>query len=295
MIEIIHADALTLDAEFFAQFDTMIVDPPYSAHVHENPVSCAATGGKSLGVRERDFGFAHLSPELRAHVALAAGSVRRWALVFSDLEGTHAWRRAVRAEYVRAVPATALADVDFELPWVRWSQPQLSGDRPCSGAEAVLHFHRQEYGPRGGEKPVAKHWNGPGNLTAYTRRAYRGEDKHPTEKPLDLLLDMVSWFSDPGEAVLDLCGGAGTTAVACRLLDRECIAVESDARWAAHAAHRIKAPITPRDRMRASDWCESTSVEIAAVHADKSSTDGAKRRADARGADVARVARALAT
>lgn len=290
MIEIIHADALTLDAEFMSQFDALIVDPPYSAHVHENPVSCAATGGVSLGVRERDFGFAHLSPELRAHVALAAGCVRRWTIIFSDNEGTAAWRSAVRAEYVRTVPATALHDADFELPWVRWSQPQLSGDRPGSGAEAVLHFHRQEYGPRGGVRAVAKAWNGPGNLTAYTRRSLRGEDKHPTEKPLDLLLDMVSWFTDPGEAVLDLCGGAGTTAQACRLLGRECIAVERDARWAAVARDRVTHALTPRDRMRASDWCTSTRAEVEAVFADKSSTDGAKRRAVVRAADVGRVA-----
>jgi hypothetical protein len=285
VIEIIHADALTLDAEFFAEFDALIVAPPYSAHVHENPVSCAATNGESLGVRSRDFGFGCLTPELRAHVALAAGCVRRWSLVFSDFEGAHAWREAVRAEYVRTVPATALADVDFELPWVRWSQPQLSGDRPGSGAEAVLHFHRDARGPRGGVKPLAKHWNGPGNLTHYARRSLRGEDKHPTEKPLDLLLDLVSWFSDPGEAVLDLCAGAGTTALACRLLGRECIAVEQDARWAAEAKRRVTHGLSGRDRMRA---------EVAAVYADKSSTDGAKRRADARDADARRVEEALA-
>ncbi len=251
MIGILHASALDLDVSFFKDFDVLITDPPYSDHVHEN---CASAGTAGRGALARDLGFDALSDDLRARIGMAAASVRRWSCIFSDFEGTHRWRKACRpAEYIRLVP------------WVRWSQPQLSGDRPCTGAEAVNIFHAQTVGARGGLKPLPKHWNGPGSLTHFYRRCLRGADKHPTEKPIDLLLDLVSWFSDPGESVLDLCGGSGSTALACRLLGRDCVSVEQSDEWATRARRRVTGPLSPRDRVRAEEWCTSVSAEAAGV------------------------------
>lgn len=284
MIEVIHADALDLDASDLHGFDVLIVDPPYSEHVHANAVS---TGTAGAGPRDRDFGFTHLSPELRAQIALAAASVRRWSIVFSDHESTHEWRAAMHdagAEYVRMVP------------WIRWSQPQLSGDRPCTGSEAVLAFHAMSIGARGGRKPLRKHWNGPGSLTHFDRRCMRGVEKHPAEKPLDLMLDLVSYFSDPGDTVLDLCGGAGTTALACRLLGRSCVLVEADARWATIARGRVSGPLSGRDEARALEWCEAVHAEALTVPT-PSASDGSDvrtwERAQRRLADVATVAGVL--
>jgi hypothetical protein len=280
-ISVTHADIL--EPVVFGDYDVLITDPPYSPHVHANAASVGVLGG-GMGAHARDLGFDALSDELRLMLAFGASGAKRWSVVFSDFEGGHAWREAMHAaelEYIRTVP------------WVRWSQPQLSGDRPCTGAEAVLLFHRQQVGPRGGVKPVAKHWNGPGSLTHFSRRAMRGQDKHPTEKPIDLMLDMVSWFSDPGETVLDPCAGSGTTVVACRLLERGCVAFERDKVWAAAAGQRAHGPLSDRDRLRAREWCESTLEEASSVPEPKAA-DGSDvktyERAQRRLADAARVA-----
>jgi hypothetical protein len=180
VIEVVHADVLEcLDS--LPPFDAMITDPPYSAHVHENATSVGNENRGGLGVHERDLGFDAITGNLRGALASLAARASRWTCIFSDHEGTHEWRAMLeRSEYIRTVP------------WVRWSQPQLSGDRPCTGSEAVLLFHR--YGER--SKPVKKHWNGPGSLVAVgvdydaearthaPRRALRGEDKRTTGKPL---------------------------------------------------------------------------------------------------------------
>lgn len=286
MIEIFHASALDFSPDGFGH-DVLICDAPYSPHVHDNCASVGVAGGEGMGAHARDLGFAALTPELRLFVAMAAACARRWSAVFSDLEGAHAWRvdaALAGAEYIR------------EVPWIRWSQPQLSGDRPCSGAEAILVWHAQNIGPRGGRKPVAKHWNGPGSLTHFERRCMRGQDKHPTEKPIDLALDLVCYFSDPGELVLDLCGGAGTTAVACRLLGRNCVVVENDEQWAGFAERRVRARLSPRDDARAKEWCVSVASEAASVPF-PSAPDGSDvrtwERAQRRLADVERVAAAL--
>jgi hypothetical protein len=273
-----HASALDLTPEDCECFDVQITDPPYSPHVHENATS---TGTDGAGVLTRDLGFAPLTPELAAAIAVAAGSVRRWSVIFSDIEGTPIWREAcASAEYVRTVP------------WIRWSQPQLSGDRPPSGCELISIFHRQEIGPRGGTKPIKKHWNGPGSLTHYAERCLRGVDKHPTEKPLDLGLSLVSHFSDPGEHVFDPCAGRGTFGLACRLLGREFTGLEIDEAEVRRANNRLVGVLSGRDEERAKEWILSTREEAGRVPVPRA-PDGSDvkthERAQRRIADAARV------
>jgi hypothetical protein len=294
-VEVMHADALDLDAEFFGVFDVQIVDPPYSPHVHENCASVGVVGG-GLGAHDRELGFEALTPALRDQIALAAGCVKRWSAIFSDVESTHVWRDAIgaQAEYIRPIP------------WIRWSQPQLSGDRPCTILEIISCFHAQNIGPRGGVKPLAKHWSGPGNIMpdatrelfgALTDKALRGEGKHPTEKRLSQLLSLVSWFSDPGESVLDLCAGSGSTGLACRLLGRDFVGVERDEHWAGRADRRCKHMLSPRDRNDAEEWTERVFAEATELLERPAAADGSDRntreRAERRLADVERVMGAL--
>lgn len=297
-IQYIIRDCEIMAPAEFKGFDAQIVDPPYSAHVHENAVSANRDG---RGYVERDLGFTSLSRELRNHICKVAGVVKRWSVVFCDFEGTHLWRQDMLrpVEYVREVPYVVPRDADEldyggELPWIRWSQPQKSGDRPTQGAEAVLHFH-----PKG-----AKRWNGPGSTTHYTAKALRGDaygpdapnGKHTTEKPLDLLLNMVSWWSDPDEVVVDLCAGAGTTALACALLGRHCVAIEKDARWAPLARRRLAMEWLDRDVERVKRWIAETRTEATDFLARNKPTPAnvnARARAERRLADVARVCAAV--
>ena len=49
---------------------------------------------------------------------------------------------------------------------------------------------------------------------------------HPTQKSLDLFVDLINKHSNPGDLVLDTFLGAGTTAIACKKLGRRCIGCE---------------------------------------------------------------------
>jgi DNA modification methylase len=51
---------------------------------------------------------------------------------------------------------------------------------------------------------------------------------NPAQKPLTLLRALIARHSLPGSAILDLCSGSGTTAVAAASLGRECVSVEID-------------------------------------------------------------------
>lgn len=231
MDHVIHAgsclDLVSTDLEY----DVMICDPPYSDHVHNAAISVSGT----KGVRKRDLGFASLSEELRQGIVHLAAQAKRWVLIYSDLEGAHLWREAMPKTYIRSVP------------WVRWSMPQLSGDRPPSGCELLLLFHRAG----------KKRWSGPGNLTHLAHKCMRGEAKHKTQKPLDQLLDLVSWFSEPGELILDPTCGAGTTGLACRELDRHFAGHEIDPVWSTKAITRLATPLAGTDITHVQRWKDS--------------------------------------
>ncbi len=217
MIEIVQADALTIRPEFFDQFHALITDPPYSAHVHASATSHSARGG----TRKRDLGFESLSYRMRRKVAEGAARVQRWTLAYSDVES---------ANYLAISMQAAGAGYVRIMPWIRWSMPQLTGDRPPQGFEVIVCAHRKG----------KKRWNGPGNLTHLDELCLRGEGKHKTEKPLDQMLRLVSYFTDPGESVIDICSGSGTTALACALLGRHCFAVELDPGWATRSQERLE-------------------------------------------------------
>ena len=62
---------------------------------------------------------------------------------------------------------------------------------------------------------------------------------HPTVKPVELMRWLVRLLTRPGQTVLDPFAGSGTTAIACALEGRLCVAVERDPAYAAIAEARI--------------------------------------------------------
>lgn len=63
---------------------------------------------------------------------------------------------------------------------------------------------------------------------------------HPTQKPLQLISDIISKHSNPGDVVLDNFAGTGTTAHACILLNRKYILIEKDDNYFQIIENRIK-------------------------------------------------------
>lgn len=246
---------VTIPEATIALADVMLTDPPYSDEVHDNAVSCSDV----KGARKRDFKFGALRDHDRARLQRWASMVRRWSVVFSDIECSWMLRvsAAMSAEYIRTIP------------WVRWSMPQLSGDRPTQGFEVLVCLHNDK---------GAKRWNGPGSLTHWEQhdegcpidpvprldhRCMRGDGKHPTEKPIDLCLDLVSWFSDPGETVFDPYAGSGTIGYACALLGRSYVGLERDAEWCAKANERLISAPSERDVKRIREWLARPDNDVA--------------------------------
>lgn len=205
--------------------DHLISDPPFSEHVH-----AVGRMDKAIRAGERDFGFVSLCDDLRSLVCVqSARVVRRWSIIFTDAEGQRGWQDGLESAGIQHVRVGA---------WVKpGALPQMSGDRPSAGFEAIEIAH-----PKG-----RKRWNGGGKPGVWTHSVERdGGRVHPTQKPLSLLVELLEDFTDPGDLVLDPFCGSGSLGIACVRLGRRYIGLdngkdENGKPWAQWAREGIEA------------------------------------------------------
>ena len=62
---------------------------------------------------------------------------------------------------------------------------------------------------------------------------------HPTQKPVELMRYLVRTYTDPGDVVLDVTCGSGTTCLAAMLEGRKSIGIEKNEQYAKIAINRI--------------------------------------------------------
>jgi site-specific DNA-methyltransferase (adenine-specific) len=62
---------------------------------------------------------------------------------------------------------------------------------------------------------------------------------HPAQKPLEPVLDMISWCSDEGDVVLDPFVGSGTTCLAAKMLRRHWVGIDSKPEYCRMAEERL--------------------------------------------------------
>ena len=192
------------------EVDSIITDPPYDAKTHANARSLR---GREL-VSVIDF-ECFTEEKFTEFCRNAVTQARRWVVMSCD------WRHAAQLEKA-GVPL-----VRFGIWHKPNGAPQFTGDRPGTGWEAIAILHRQG----------RKHWNGGGHHAVWVCNIEQGE--HPTQKPLKLLLDWVTKFTDEGETVLDPFMGSGTTGVACLKLGRKFIGIEKRGDYFDLAQQRI--------------------------------------------------------
>lgn len=103
--------------------------------------------------------------------------------------------------------------------------------------ELILEFHIDEldcFKPYSELKEVNDGWgrstfnlygNFKGNILEF-KKSYN--HFHPTEKPVDLLEDLIKTYTNPGDTVLDFTMGSGSTGVSCYNTGRDFIGIELD-------------------------------------------------------------------
>jgi DNA modification methylase len=204
--------------------DAVVTDPPFEQECHAAVRRTAAsirTGVPAL------LDFEAMTDGLRAFVPhWCAENCSGWFIAFCQVEAVSSWRDAMEGaglKYKRG------------MVWVKPdSSPQFNGQGPAQGFECMASAWCGAGHSR---------WNGGGRrgvFTALTNQPDR-QGEHQTEKPVPLMRELVSLFSDPFSTIVDPFMGSGTTGVACAKLGRRFIGVEIEERYFDIACRRIEA------------------------------------------------------
>ena len=203
--------------------DAVITDPPYEAEAHTLGRRMMA-GGK---IAKAPLTFNQMDEETRQEFSKLCEMVCfGWVLVFCQAEAVSLWRDALTA-----------GGVTYKRPmiWVKPDgAPQFTGDRPGMGYESIVAAWS------GAGKSV---WNGGGRhgVFIYSRQCRKGLNRHPTEKPEPLMLDLVRLFTNPGNHILDPFAGSGTTCVAALRQGCRCTAIEIEQKYIDIIIRRVEA------------------------------------------------------
>jgi DNA modification methylase len=136
--------------------------------------------------------------------------VDKWFVSFCIAEGVQHWRGALQAAGARYKRA---------MVWIKPdAMPQFNGQGPGIGHEMMV----SAWCGKGHSS-----WNGGGRVGNFFHTKER-DRVHDTQKPLPLMRELVSLFSDPDDLVLDPFMGSATTGQACLELGRKFIGVEKD-------------------------------------------------------------------
>ena len=79
-------------------------------------------------------------------------------------------------------------------------------------------------------------------LTGPSKPNMKKEERtsHPTQKPLNIMQDLIRCYSNPNDFILDPFAGSGSTLIAANLEDRRSMGIEKEWDFFWEAAQRIK-------------------------------------------------------
>lgn len=225
--------------------DHTITDPPFTEHV-EGGFATTRKSGPRGGLKHAGRFKGKVRPQ-RVTVAdsLEVGSLsssdivtlcaqvvrvtRRWIVVFCAWEQLSDYKAGLEfagGEYVRA------------CAWVKPdATPQLSGDGPATFGECIVVGHAPRAKGAG-----RRQWNGGGKRGLYRHGVCRGAERtdHPTQKPHELMVEIVGDFTNPGDVILDPFAGSGATLLAAVSCGRKAIGGELAAKWFGVIGRRMR-------------------------------------------------------
>ena len=232
-IELMHGDALAVIPALKGPIGAVITDPPYSS-------GAATLTGKQQSTAQKYTATKDTCPlpDFEGD-SLDQRSWTRWATE---------WLRAARAVCVPGAPLCVFSDwrqlpaLTDAIQWAGWCWRGVAvwdkvNSRPQRGrfrqqAEFVVWASN---GPMPTDRNVGVL---PGVLT-YTQPQTNAR-LHQTQKPLDLMLQIVR-ITEPGGTILDPFAGSGSTLLAAAIEGYDSIGIELSAQYHATATQRLQA------------------------------------------------------
>lgn len=211
-----------------AGIDAIITDPPYEDELHNAVGHIRRNDGRKM---IQDLGFSGINRDRAEFAKLICQASNGWIIIFCLAEGVRAWRDDIQAN---------AAKYDTTLAWIKPdASPRFNGQGAARGFEcAVTAWCGIGF----------RSWNGGGKRGVFTYPVNVGrQGEHPTEKPVPLMLELISLYTDPGELICDPFCGSGSTGVACAKSGRSFIGIEQNEKWFDLSCRRISEALKQAD------------------------------------------------
>lgn len=237
-ITIFHADCRDVLPSFQpGAVDLILTDPPYavsvagSAHKHRK-----GKGTRNLDFLAGDTNWPKTTKRVVDTIATAAAAVLSpWGSLYAYV-GHRQFGPLV----------SRLEQEGWATRFLVWAKecppPPPPGAGWPSGAELCVYAYRpgRTWTHRGVTTPKSN------VVTSDSfRHGQPGKVDHPTQKPLAVLVPMITASSNPGDTVLDMYAGSGSTLVAAKALGRRAIGIELEERYCEIAAKRLAQGVLP--------------------------------------------------
>lgn len=230
-VTLYHGEALAILSELpAASFGALITDPPYSSGGKFRGDRCLIESSSKYLTKQSTANYHPFSGDARDQRSwtfwstLWLSECRRllepggYAEVFTD------WRQL-----------PCLTDV-FQAAGLTWRGICPWDKGPSARApHKGYHRHQCEYLVWGTNGECAKRNDAGPASGCYRYPTKSRQKKHPAAKPLDLLIDLVS-FMPRAAAILDPFAGSGTTLAAAKWMGRTAVGIEIDEHSAEIAA-----------------------------------------------------------
>jgi site-specific DNA-methyltransferase (adenine-specific) len=208
--------------------DHIFADPPYEKEAHKKGRRTQKTvKDGSRQCTYDDLDFAAITEDLRDFVAKwGTENCHGWVMYFCQAESVGIWRDAIEANK---------GNYKRPMVWIKPdSTPQFNGQMPAIGFESMV----LQWAGKGHSR-----WNSGGKRGVYTHCTNQKDrdGTHKTEKPLPLMMELLNDFTKPGDTILDMFAGSGTTGIAAAKMGRRFIGIEKDPVFFELACRRIAA------------------------------------------------------
>lgn len=217
-VTLYHADArVVLPTLTTESFDLVLTDPPYGVAFNS-------------GFRVTEFGEIHQDgaedrdgvAEVLRHCVRLVGQ-KRHLYVFGPRDVLAGLKVSDTADLIWDKGKTGMGNLSS--PWGPAHEP----------ITFAVSMHRHA-GQAGNSSPAVRMRKG--SVLRFNPPTGR-KVRHPNEKPVDLLRELIESSTRAGDLVLDPFGGSGSTAVAAIVTGRRAVLAESDERWIPLAIERI--------------------------------------------------------
>jgi site-specific DNA-methyltransferase (adenine-specific) len=206
-ITIIHGDCREILPTL--AFDAIVSDPPYGIAFQKGEGGRGTRGSKSVPRRNLDSILGDDEPFDPSHLLA-------WPCVLFG------------ADHFRA----RLPETGSFHAWDKKAYSTL--DDSFSDVEFI-------WSSQGGKSRIISHlWKGVQQASEKNAPKY-----HVSQKPVRVMVQLIEWFTKPGDVICDPYAGSGSTGIACLKTGRRCILIENDPKYLPIIRHRVEAARTP--------------------------------------------------